>query len=85
MISTPTEWAKTLSDPGSRVPGSWQDLWHVSRNFGELKDRTELDLKGGYERNALQQKYRVLHENVSTQKSFTTRLVEIGAVWTDQH
>ena len=30
-------------------------------------------------------KYRVIHKNVSTRKSLIARVVEIGAVWTDQH
>ena len=46
---------KNLSDPGSRVPGSWQDYGHFSRNFGAVKDRIEWDGKGEYKRNALQQ------------------------------
>ena len=29
--------------------------------------------------------YRVIHKNVSTRKSLITRVVEVGAVWTDQH
>ena len=37
---------KTPSDPESRVPGSWQDLGHFSRNFGAIKNRIECDRKG---------------------------------------
>ena len=52
----PMEIDKRLSDIGYRVPGSWQDLMHFSRNFGEVKDKTELDFKGGYKRHKLQEK-----------------------------
>ena len=30
-----TKMGKTLSDIGSRIMGSWQDLWHFCRNFGK--------------------------------------------------
>ena len=44
-------------DHGSGVLGSWQDLWHFSQNFGKVKDRTESEVKGGYQRNKLQLEY----------------------------
>ena len=47
---------KTLSDLGSRVPGSWQSLWHFSRNFSEEKNRVESDVKWGHQHNMLEQK-----------------------------
>ena len=37
MIWSPRKLANW--DLGSRVLGSWQDLWHFSRNFGTVNDR----------------------------------------------
>ena len=47
---------RTLSDPGSRVPESWQNLWHFSRHFGEVKNRIESGVKRRYQHNGLQHK-----------------------------
>ena len=46
-------------DLGSRVPQDLRDLGHLSRNFGLVKDRIESDVKGGYKRHKLQQKYMI--------------------------
>ena len=43
-----------LLNTGSRVPGSWHDLWHFSQYFGKAKDITESTVKKGYKRNQLQ-------------------------------
>ena len=42
--------------PGSRVLGSWLDLWHFSQNLVSVKDRIELEVKEGCKRYKLQQK-----------------------------
>ena len=55
MIYTLRKWGKT-SDPGFRVPESWQDIWHFSRNLGEIKNRIESDVEEGYKRNKLKLK-----------------------------
>ena len=55
VIRTPQNLAKTLSDIGSRVLESWQDLRHLL-DFGEGKDRNESDVIEGYKCNKPQQK-----------------------------
>ena len=40
----------------SSVPRSRQDLGPLSRNFGAIKDRIELNVKAGYKGNKLLQK-----------------------------
>ena len=56
VIWTPWKYAKTLSEPGSRAAGSWQDLEHFSRNFHEIKDRIESNVAWGCKRNNHQHK-----------------------------
>ena len=55
-IWTPWKSTNTHWDLGSRVPQYLQDLGHFYRNFGLVKDRTESDVKVGYECHKLQQK-----------------------------
>ena len=47
----PMKISKIYLDPGSSVPGSWQDFGIFSRNFGEINDKIESDVKGGHKLN----------------------------------
>ena len=51
MIWTPWKWAITLSELGSSIPGSWQYLWHFSRNLGEIKNRIKWEVIGAMSKN----------------------------------